>query len=64
MSGIEAETDIWSRQRHAPTATVYEAPIKLDVRPNGPQVMMEDGECKEESLRYTAVRPGNATIDG
>lgn len=41
VSGIEAETDIWSRQRHAPTATVYEAPIKLDERPNGPQVMVE-----------------------
>lgn len=64
MSGIEAETDIWSRQRHAPTATVYEAPIKLDVRPNGPQVMMEDGRCREGRLRYTPVRLGNATIDG
>ena len=41
VSGIEAETDIWSRQRHTPTATVYEAPIKLEVRPSGPQFMVD-----------------------
>lgn len=53
MSGIEVETDIWSRQGHAPTATtVYQAPIKLEGRSNGPQLMMmTDGEGGVKSER-------------